>query len=382
MTSPKIKAPELATSQANKEETVNEAVRHAEAFASSVTIENDTNTAPPGTCADGACYIVAASPTGAWTGKATQVAIAIGTNASNGWKFVPRFEGMQVYNRALNTLKVFDGTNYQPISGGVMDDIADVNAPAPDVGDVITWDGTEYVAAPPPGSGGGAGGTVPAGGITGQALVKLSGVDNDTGWGGAGECDFNPPTLATHATERKTATAFTASAADVTGRGMTFSLQPTGTGDKVIARLKAAPTAPFQIDVRMRQTAANGTGEAGLILYNSTNGRSLRLLQLTTGQLFSQTYSNLETFAATNTASPTGVAVDLHAWLRVTVDASGNVAFFYSRDGGYYKGIGTTTLATYLTASGGGTLDEVGVYARANGNGLGSGATFHWYKES
>ncbi len=204
---------------------------------------------------------------------------------------------------------------------------------------------------------------------------------NIPGAAAAAELDYSPPTLATHATERKTATSFTASASDVSGKGLTLNLNPTGAGDKVIARLKAAPSAPFTIIARLRHTAHNTTADAGIILYNSSNGRSIRLLELSTSQVFSQSWSGLETFNATIASSTTGQAADLHVWLKVTVDGSGNVAFFFSRDGGYWRAVGTTTLAAYLTAAGG-SLDEVGVFARAFGSGGLNGVTFHYYAES
>lgn len=239
------------------------------------------------------------------------------------------------------------------IPGGgasALDDLSDVVTAGAASGDVLTYDGAQWEPVAPS-----------AGGTT--------------------ELDYGPPTLATHATERKTAASFTASTSDVTGKGLRFSLNPTGVNDKVIGRFKTPPSTPFQIDVRVRQTPHNATGEAGIMLYNTTNSRSLRLFQLTTGQFHSQQWSAFETFNAGIASSPTGIAFDLHGWLRVTVDGSGNVAFFFSTDGAYFKALGTTTLATYLTATGG-SLDEIGVYARASGSGGTSGATFHYYDES
>jgi hypothetical protein len=158
-------------------------------------------------------------------------------------------------------------------------------------------------------------------------------------------------------------------------------MNPTGAGDKTIARMKAVPTAPFTITVRIRQTPHNTTGDSGIILYNSTSGRSLRMLQLTTAQFFSQQWAAFDTFNANIASGPTIVACDLAAWMRVTVDGSGNVSFFYSRDGAFWKALGTTTLATYLTAAGG-TLDKVGVFGRLNGSGGTSGACVEYYAES
>jgi hypothetical protein len=239
-------------------------------------------------------------------------------------------------------------------------------------GSVLYRGAADWVALPP--------------GSAGQVL-QTNGSGADPTWetvsgggGGDTELDFDPPTLTILPINRQTAAAFTATATDVIGKGLSLFLNPTGAGDKVLARLKVAPVAPFTLTARVRQTQANALGEAGLILYNSTTNRSLRVLLLTTGRVFSQQWSALETFNAT---IATGVAVVGHPamiWLRITVTALGAVSFFFSFDGVFFKAIGTTTLATYLTAAGG-TLDEVGVHARANGVDT-SAACFHFYRES
>lgn len=48
--------------------------------------------APPGSPVAGACYIVAASPTGAWVGHAGQVA----AYTAGGWRYVLPVEGMRL----------------------------------------------------------------------------------------------------------------------------------------------------------------------------------------------------------------------------------------------------------------------------------------------
>lgn len=48
---------------------------------------------PPASPAAGACYVVGAAPTGAWSGKAGQVA-AFGPG---GWRYVVPADGMEVY---------------------------------------------------------------------------------------------------------------------------------------------------------------------------------------------------------------------------------------------------------------------------------------------
>lgn len=79
-------APELVASQALPESMVNEQIRRTEAGAARFPVASRV-TAPPGTCADGASYIVIATATGVFTGKENQLATAAGTNAASGWYY-------------------------------------------------------------------------------------------------------------------------------------------------------------------------------------------------------------------------------------------------------------------------------------------------------
>src|SRR5690349_8692284 len=91
-------ATELVEGQATPETTVNEIARHLDVGHTRVRIEDRDLTAPPGTSGDGACYLIANSATGAWAGRDGQLAISVGTNASNGWIYqgVQR-EGFLIY---------------------------------------------------------------------------------------------------------------------------------------------------------------------------------------------------------------------------------------------------------------------------------------------
>lgn len=118
-TLPKSGATELALSQAVPETAVNEIARHLDAGHSRAIIEDRDLTAPPGTCADGACYLVASSPTGAWSGQTGKLAIAVGTNAANGWLFqAVAVEGFQIYIRDENATIQHDGSAWQAAGGG------------------------------------------------------------------------------------------------------------------------------------------------------------------------------------------------------------------------------------------------------------------------
>lgn len=129
MTTPKTASPELVESQADKEETVNEAVRRVEAGASHYLVVDKDLTAPPGSCADGACYIVAATATGDWAGHEGEIAIAVGTNASNGWYFRIPEEGVLAWVQdETPPLHYWDNSNspgsWQDYAAGVVGSLA------------------------------------------------------------------------------------------------------------------------------------------------------------------------------------------------------------------------------------------------------------------
>ena len=107
-------APELAASQALPETTVNQQVRQTEAGANFYCVADNDLTAPPGTCADGSTYIIAASPTGAWSGKAGQIATANGSNASGGWLYRVPEEGIFAWIVDENVLHYYDGAVWGP----------------------------------------------------------------------------------------------------------------------------------------------------------------------------------------------------------------------------------------------------------------------------
>lgn len=73
MSTPKLLIAEISASQAQKEVTHNDALRVLDGLVQLAVVTKGLS-APPGSPANGACYIVGASPTGAWAGKAAQIA--------------------------------------------------------------------------------------------------------------------------------------------------------------------------------------------------------------------------------------------------------------------------------------------------------------------
>jgi hypothetical protein len=96
---PRIGAPELPTGQDISETTANEITRYLEAVAARVVVDKD-RTVPAGTEVDGDCFIVPASPTGAWTGKAGNIAVKVST----AWVFIAPWAGLTFYvqDEAIN----------------------------------------------------------------------------------------------------------------------------------------------------------------------------------------------------------------------------------------------------------------------------------------
>lgn len=119
MTTPRG-APELVSAQATPETTVNEQIRRTEAGASLFPVV-DRVTAPPGTCTDGAVYLIIATATGAFAGKENQLAQAVGTNAASGWYYrtlATIDEGVQAYVQDENTEYRWDGSAWGSVGAG------------------------------------------------------------------------------------------------------------------------------------------------------------------------------------------------------------------------------------------------------------------------
>ena len=66
-------------------------------------VEEGSRASPPASPAIGACYIVAASPTGAWVGKQQNLA----AYSSGGWRFIAPIEGMTAYVRSSSVWAVY-----------------------------------------------------------------------------------------------------------------------------------------------------------------------------------------------------------------------------------------------------------------------------------
>jgi hypothetical protein len=82
MPTPNLGLPQLAADQAQKHVTVNEALLGLDALVQLAVLDRDLS-APPGSPTQGARYLVAASPTGAWVGHADHIAAWL----DGAWRF-------------------------------------------------------------------------------------------------------------------------------------------------------------------------------------------------------------------------------------------------------------------------------------------------------
>lgn len=103
----------LETAQAQKEITVNEALARIDSVLNGGAIDKDIAT-PPVSPVAGDVYIIAASPTGAWTGKVAQIAYF-----DQVWRFIVPKEGMMLWVMDEDKHYVYNGSAWQiVVSGG------------------------------------------------------------------------------------------------------------------------------------------------------------------------------------------------------------------------------------------------------------------------
>lgn len=106
--------PFLEAAQAQKHVTVNEALRRLDALLHLSVISRSLPT-PPETSEEGARYIVAAAPDGAWTGQAGKLAAFI----DGAWMFFTPREGWRAWDETAAELLVYsDGAWSVPQGGG------------------------------------------------------------------------------------------------------------------------------------------------------------------------------------------------------------------------------------------------------------------------
>lgn len=135
---PNLKLPYLLAAQAQKHVTHNEALRALDAIVQLSVLDRHA-AAPPATPADGARYIVAASPSGAWAGQASKIA----GFQDGAWQFYAPKEGWLAWVADEDVLVAYDGAGWAAFSSG--GGSASVN-PVPMVGVNATADATNRLS--------------------------------------------------------------------------------------------------------------------------------------------------------------------------------------------------------------------------------------------
>ena len=110
---PNLSLPYIMAAQSQKHVTHNEAIRALDAILQLAVLDRDL-TAPPGSPADGARYIVGASPTGAWSGHAGSVA----AYQDGAWMFYAPVEGWIAWIGDEDAAVVWDGSAWSALTTG------------------------------------------------------------------------------------------------------------------------------------------------------------------------------------------------------------------------------------------------------------------------
>ena len=104
---PNLALPYIMAAQAQKHVTHNEAIRALDALVQLTVLDRDLS-APPESPADGARYIVAGSPSGAWAGEAGSIAAW----QDGAWRFYEPREGWLAWVADESALLYFDGADW------------------------------------------------------------------------------------------------------------------------------------------------------------------------------------------------------------------------------------------------------------------------------
>ena len=119
--------------QAQKHVTHNEAIRRLDAIVHLAVLDRDL-AAPPGAPIEGARYIVAASPTGAWSGHTNHIAAF----QDGAWAFYVPLEGWLAWIADEDVLAGWSGSAWAPVTGSIN--------PTPLIGVNTTADATNKLA--------------------------------------------------------------------------------------------------------------------------------------------------------------------------------------------------------------------------------------------
>lgn len=108
---PRLDLPFIASGQALKHITHNEALQRLDALVQPL-VESKTLTAPPATPLPGEAWIVPMGAAGAWAGHGGEIAAW----HAGAWAFFDPSAGWQAFDRASGTLNIHDGAAWMPVA--------------------------------------------------------------------------------------------------------------------------------------------------------------------------------------------------------------------------------------------------------------------------
>jgi hypothetical protein len=123
-TTPNLSLPFIAAAQAQKHVTHNEALRALDAIVQLMVLDKDLS-APPGSPAEGARYIVGPSPTGPWAGQADRIAAW----QDGAWAFYVPHTGWLAWIADEEALCIWSGTAWAAFGAGHLSSLVEDTAP-------------------------------------------------------------------------------------------------------------------------------------------------------------------------------------------------------------------------------------------------------------
>lgn len=137
---PRLLLPEISTAQSDKFDTHNATLQIIDILLQASVIDKDL-TAPPGGESDGDMYIVGTGATGDWTGEDGNIAYY----RSAAYVFYTAFEGLIAWIRDEDALYAYDGAAWVLAASGAFSALSDVNISSVAVGQMLRWNGTDWV---------------------------------------------------------------------------------------------------------------------------------------------------------------------------------------------------------------------------------------------
>jgi hypothetical protein len=141
-TTPRLALPYILAQQAQKEVTHAAALNRLDALVQPAVQQIGLNT-PPGSPSEGACWIVGASPTGAWAGQANKLAQRIG----GAWASHAPFVGLVVFDAATLSQRVWTGSAWTLLAPRLLEASISYDPPSVAGGEGVTTSVTVAGAA-------------------------------------------------------------------------------------------------------------------------------------------------------------------------------------------------------------------------------------------